>query len=361
MAVEATGRPASGPKRRHGCRVEHVIEDGHELVTIQNRGLRVTVWPGLGADIAEFRHKASDTDVLWQSPWARRPAGGARPWAASPEDTFLDRYHGGWQELLPLCGGAADLHGARVGVHGEACMLPWRWWLEVDRPDEVAVRFEVDLVRTPFRLSRRMTVRDDRATLLLDERVTNLGAVGLDFMWGHHPAFGAPFLKAGCRITTDARTVRTSGLHDDPVSRLLPDQRSDWPHARTREGGTVDLSRVPEGDVAVHDWAYLTDFEEGWFAIREPDEGIGFACRFPAATFPYVLYWQNFRGARAAPWFGRAYVAALEPQSTFPADFASGAPLLHLAPGASLDLSLTASAFRSDRDVTFVDAMGDVV
>lgn len=360
MVTEATGRIASGPRRRHGCRVERVFVDGREQVVIENRGLRVTVWPGMGADIAEFRHKPTDTDVLWQSPWAPPPAGALRPWAASAEDAFLDRYHGGWQELLPLCGAAADVHGARVGVHGEACMLPWRWWVEVDRSDEVAVLFEVDLVRTPFRLRRRMSVRGDHAALLLEERVTNLGAVGLDFMWGHHPAFGAPFLKAGCRIATDARTVLTSGIHDDPASRLLSDQRSSWPFARTRDGGTVDLSRVPEDGVEVHDWAYLTDFAEGWFAIREPDEGVGFACRFPAATFPYVLFWQNFRGARAAPWYGRAYVAALEPQSTFPADFAAGAPLLHLDPGASLDLSLTASAFRSDREVTYVDARGVV-
>ncbi len=360
MVTEAPGGHASGPRRRHGCRVQRVVVEGHEQVVIENRGIRVTVWPGMGADITEFRHKPTDTDVLWQSPWAPRPAGAPQPWAATAEDAFLDRYHGGWQEMFPLCGGPAEMHGARVGVHGEACMLPWRWWVEVDRPDEVAVQFEVDLIRTPFRLRRRMSVRAGQPALVLEERVTNLGDVGLDFMWGHHPAFGAPFLKGGCRIATDARTVLTSSLHDDPASRLLPDQRSGWPNARTRDGGTVDLSLVPGDDVAIHDWAYLTDFAEGWFAIREPEEGIGFACRFPAATFPYLLYWQNFRGARAAPWYGRAYVGALEPQSTFPADFASGAPLLHLEAGASLDASLTASAFQSDRDVTHVDAMGVV-
>jgi len=351
---------AAGPRRRHGCRVSTTRVDGHEVVALENRTLRVEVLPGIGADIAEFRYKPADLDLLWQSPWPLRPADGARPWAASSGEAFLDRYHGGWQELLPVCGGEAVVHGARVGVHGEACMRPWRWWVEVDRPDEVAVTFEVDLQGTPLRLRRRMTLRGDLPALVLDERVSNLGAVPLDVMWGHHPAFGAPFLKAGCRIATDARTLLTSGLHGDPASRLAPDQRAPWPHARTRDGGSVDLSRVPDDGVAVHDWAYLTDFEEGWFALQEPDEGVGFACRFPAATFPFLLYWQNFHGARGAPWYGRAYVAALEPHSTFPADYASGAPLLHLAPGADLDVALTASAFRSARGVRHVDADGVV-
>jgi len=349
-----------GGARRHGCRVARVVQDGHEHVVIENRALRVSVLPGTGADIAEFRHKPSDLDVLWRSPWPLRPPGAVTPWHGGSGDAFLDRYHGGWQELLPICGAEAELHGARVGVHGEACMLPWRWWVEVDRADEVAVTFEVDLRRTPFRLRRRMRIREDAPSIVLEERVTNLGAVELDFMWGHHPAFGAPFLRDGCRIATDARAVWTSALHDDPASRLAPDQRSAWPHARTRDGGTVDLSRVPGEAASVHDWAYLTDFAEGWFAIREPDGGVGFACRFPADVFPYLLYWQNFRGALGAPWYGRAYVGALEPHSTFPADYTSGAPRLRLAAGASLDATLTAGVFRSDGDVTHVDANGVV-
>ena len=36
--------------------------------------------------------------------------------------------------------------------------------------------------------------------LEIDERLTNLADEELDIMWGHHPAFGPPFLDDSCRI-----------------------------------------------------------------------------------------------------------------------------------------------------------------
>lgn len=346
--------------RHHGCRWSHARVRGHEVVVLENRRLRVAVLPGLGADIVEFVHKPTDVDVLWRSPWPLRPAGSIEPPARTTGAEFLTRYHGGWQEMFPICGDATEYHGMQIGVHGEACQLPWTWHVDVDTPSEITVTFELTTVLSPFHLRRTMTLREDRPTLHLEERATNLGTIDIEFLWGHHPAFGAPFLKPGCRIDTDARTIRTSSHHHDPFSRLAPDQRSPWPKAKAVDGGTIDLSIVDGPDARSHDWAYLTDFDEGWFALTEPAEGVGFACRWSPEAFPYVLFWQNYGGAQSAPWYGRAYTVALEPQSTFPASYERGAPRLRLAPGASLDLSLLTSAFQTDRRVTYVGADGSV-
>jgi hypothetical protein len=348
--------------RHHGCRWGSSRAEGHDLVVLENRWLRVTIVASKGADIVEFLHKPSDTDVLWRSPWPLRAAGGDVRDASrgrDPDLAFLDAYPGGWQELFPVCGAAADLDGVRVGVHGEVCLLPWRWEVERDDPACVVLRFEVAALRTPFRLTRRMTLRDDAAALFIAERVEHIGSTTRRFMWGHHPAFGAPFLRPGCRIDTDARTILTSSVHSDPEARLVPDQRSPWPHAATLDGGSVDLSVVAGPDERWHDWAYLTDFADGWFAVTEPERGIGCGLRWPAAVLPYALYWQNY-GASAAPWFGRAYTVALEPQSTFPADFARGTPLLRLGPGETLDLDLVAVAYQKEGAVTSIDADGVV-
>jgi len=346
--------------RNHGCRWSLWRTGDSDVVVLENRHLRVAVMPQHGADIVEFRHKPSDVDVLWRSPWPLRPPAAAPAWSGHAETAFLDGYQGGWQVQLPICGAATDFHGMSIGAHGEAWSLPWRWWVERDEIDDVALAFEVDLVRSPFRIRRIMRLQDDRATLVLDERVSNLAALPLAFMWGHHPTFGAPFLKAGCRITSDARSVRTSRLHGDPNARLADDQCSTWPEATTRDGGRVDLSFVPGPAASLHDWAYLGDFVEGWVAIREPDDGVGFALRFDAELFPYVLYWQNFTGAKGAPWFGRCYVAGLEPQSSFPADFERGSPHLRLGPGESLEARFVASAFVSPHDVRHVAADGGI-
>jgi galactose mutarotase-like enzyme len=337
-----------------------VTVDGHRIVVLENGRLRVAVMPDRGADIVEFRHKASDLDMLWRSPWLQRPAGSSARWSGSPETAFLHDYLGGWQEMAPTCGDAASYDGLPVGVHGEVLDLPWRWTVDVDEPEEVAVRFDVETVLAPLRLTRRMSLRHDRASLVLDERIEHVGATASEFMWGHHPAFGAPFLKEGCTIDTDARTILTTSHHSDPSGRLAPDRRSSWPVAEGVGGEAVDLSVVPGPGAGTHDWAYLTDFERGWYAVREPDEGIGFALRWPAATWPFVLFWQNYRGARAAPWHGRAYVAALEPQSTFPATWDRGAPRLRLDPGATMEVRMIATAFQRDGRVTHVDDEGRV-
>src|SRR2546428_542724 len=64
----------------------------------------------------------------------------------------------------------------------------------------VAVRFWVRTYRTPYLLERRMELRGAEPALFLDERLVNEGAETLAPMWGHHPAFGPPFLQAGCRV-----------------------------------------------------------------------------------------------------------------------------------------------------------------
>lgn len=334
--------------------------NGHDVVVLENRALRVAVLPRRGAEIAEFRHKPSDVDVLWRSPWPARPAAVPAPWAGSAGAAFLGDYLGGWQELFPTCGDATTYGGLPMGIHGEVAHLPWSWRIVTESEDEIAIDFEVETVLSPFRLRRRMSLRDDRATLWLDERIDHLGAEPSEFMWGHHPAFGAPFLKAGCRIDTDAATVLTTSHHHDPASRLRPDRRTAWPYGEGRDGARIDLSVVPGSESGTHDWAYLTDFERGWYAVREPEHGVGFALRWPADVMPYLLFWQNYGGATAAPWHGRAYVAALEPHSSFPASLAVGSPLLRIDPGASLARRLVATAFVRQEPVSDVGDDGVV-
>lgn len=347
-------------RRRHDCRLGVVTVDGHRIVVIENRWLRIAVLPDRGADIVEFRHKPSDLDLLWRSPWPNQPGRAPRPWSGSAATAFLGSYLGGWQEMIPTCGDAATYEGLPVGIHGEALDRAWRWSVDVDTPDEVAVSFVVETLLAPFRLVRRMSIRRDRGSVVLDETIDHLGDDATEFMWGHHPAFGAPFLREGCTIRTDARTVLTTSHHADPAGRLAPDRRTDWPDAETRDGLRVDLSHVPGPTARTHDWAYLTDFDRGWYALQEPDDGVGFALRWPADTWPYLLFWQNYRGARGAPWHGRAYVAALEPQSTFPADWETGRPRLRLEPGESMTARTVATAFQLDGQVRDVDDEGRV-
>jgi len=74
------------------------------------------------------------------------------------------------------------------------------------------VKFWVRTVRCPFLVEKTLRLRSDRATLEIEETVTNEGAEPMDFMWGHHPAFGAPFLDEHCRLFAPATGVETNTL-----------------------------------------------------------------------------------------------------------------------------------------------------
>lgn len=317
------------------------------MLLLENELLRVGVLPEQGSDIASFLHKPSDTDPLWRSPWQPPYQAGATPRSkGDPDLAFLDRYHGGWQELFPSCGSPALLQGRRLPAHGEVFALPWSYEVELDRPEELRLRLETRTRTGPFLLRKWLSLRRGVAALFLRERLVLEGEAPLAFMWGHHPTFGAPFLKPGCRIDSDARTVLTSGLHDDPMARLAQDARSAWPLAPMRDGGQADLSRIPPEEEQLHDWAYLTDFDDGWFALTDPAACVGFAMRWDKRVMPYLLYWQNLRGAKAEPYAGRAYTIGLEPHSSFPADLGRAQPLLHLAPGEALDFEAVAVAYQ---------------
>jgi hypothetical protein len=76
--------------------------------------------------------------------------------------------------------------------------------------------------------------------------VTNEGVEKLQFMWGHHPAFGPLFLDESCQIEiplpSSARTVPYElGEH----WALAKDTEFDWPQIKGLDGTLWDVSKVP--------------------------------------------------------------------------------------------------------------------
>jgi len=75
------------------------------------------------------------------------------------------------------------------------------------------------ICRSPFRMERTMRVEASRPVLLLRERITNECGEPIDYMWGHHPSYGPPFLSDACRIDIGARTLRADDSYDGPTTR----------------------------------------------------------------------------------------------------------------------------------------------
>jgi galactose mutarotase-like enzyme len=327
--------------RQHNCRIHEYGWRGHQLAVMENEVIRVSVVPTKGADVVELRHKPSDIDYLWHSPHPLLPPGLHAPTAPTDEGSFFDQYHGGWQESLPSGNGASAHAGAHLGLHGEVATLPWDVRVERDDPESVAMRFSVLGRRTPLRLLRTMSLRSASPTLVIDEEVVNEGEEEVPFVWGHHIALGPPFLSRHCRIEVPgaSATVPSSSR----FGRYAPGSYR-WPDLSDRDGRTVDAGAVPPKDIRTNDSLYLSELGEGRVVVRNPELDLAIALRWDLPVFPYLWCWQAFGGLWGYPYYGRAYLLAIEP---FNAPISSLDQAVHdgtartLAPGGRLNTRLS--------------------
>jgi hypothetical protein len=206
-----------------------------------------------------------------------------------------------------------------------------------------------------------MRVEAGHPVLTIVERVTNEGGEPLEYMWTHHPTFGPPFLGPACRIDTDARLVRADDRFDGPFNPVAPSTAGTWPYLPARDGGQLDLSRAPDPSTPRHLLAYLGNFDRGWYAVTNPELGVGFGLTWPATVLPYAWLWQEAHASTGYPWYGNTYGMALEPSTSFP-----GQGLVNvmektrthrtLPPGGSESLALRAVVYDS---VGGVKTMGE--
>ncbi len=349
--------------RHYGCRIQDdVIYKGLRTLYLENDHVRVGVLLDKGADIYQFLHKPSDTDFLWRSPTGIQNPQRFTATRAADEGAFLDRYHGGWQEILPG-GGPTVYKGAALGLHGEATLLGWNMDIVEDDADEIAVRLSVQLVRMPFNLERTMRLRRGEPTLFIEERLTNRSPEDLDFMWGHHPTFGAPFLREGVRLIVPAQTAVIQTPRFMPCSIFQPGAEFAWPTAITPDGRAVDLSHVPGPQAGFADLMYLKELSAGWYALLDPARQVGVGLAWPKEVFPYLWFWMVYGLAPGYPWWNQVYCLALEPWTSIPDKLqlaqAAGTQA-HLKGGATLEVAFCATAISGRRHVEMIHPDGRV-
>lgn len=345
----------------------NVLVGGWEAVRLFNELIEVVVIPAKGAEIWSVTDLRTGIDVLWKAPWALRPHALSSATAGASQTAWLDHYAGGWQVLFPNGGDAVTYRGADLGFHGEASVAPWSL-ATTETPRGAVLDLTVDLRRSPFRLHRRMELAPGTSTMRFTETVTNCGVDRLPYMWGHHPAYGAPFLGDGARLTVPAATYLADVGNAQGTARVAPHVRSTWPLAATPGGGTVDVSLVPGPNAGTADMGYVLDLDDGWYALESPQTGLGVAVSWPRSVLPCLWLWQEFRGGKDYPWYGRAYVMGVEPHSSWPGHGLLGAieagTARWIEPGATHEISVAVSLFdipeRGPGHVKSVDADGTV-
>jgi hypothetical protein len=350
-----------------GCRVSDVqLQRGLPALVLENDAVAVTVLPAKGADIVSLVAKPDGVDVMWRSPWGLQPVVGGVPSAFDSAVTWSDAYEGGWQVLFPNGGLAGTYKGVELNFHGEASTAAW----DVDGvdadEDSAEIRLSARLRRSPFRIERRMGLSGDRPVLVIRERVTNVGGEPMEFMWGHHPAYGSPFLSGACRIDTNAGKLWADDVLDSEHNRLTPGGTFSWPVGE-RNGAEVDMSRVPAEDGPPRQtMAFLRDFSgsHGWYGITNTELGLGVGLVWPVEVFPFAWFWQEMHASSGFPWYKAVYTMAIEPFTSIPSGLvnviAKTQTQRRLDPGESLAMELSAVLYRSRSGISGIAPDGTV-
>lgn len=310
--------------RHYGARVtDRYRLDNLRTVIIENALLRCTFLVDRGCDIVELLYKPKDVDFLWHSPLAARRRRELIP-TSYTNRPFFDHYEGGWQELFPHASASTFYAGCELGFHGEVWGLPWEYQIITDTAELVVVKFWVRTVRLPFYLERTVSLRADESILSFHEIIVNEGTSTLEFMWGHHPAFGAPFLDRNCILDAPAGKVRLEGeLHPWPI-----------------DNNGIDHSRMIPVKSDREVMKYLHELSEGWVALTQPKKMLGIGLVFDPEIFSCIWLWHEFGYTQEYPWFGRANVLGVEPFSSLPGAHEARAGLLHLEGGSKMETDI---------------------
>ena len=304
-------------RRNWGARIREYRFEGMRLVFLENEVLRIGINADRGSEVFEFCYKPRDLDFapLFRN-GMRAPA--ALPVSPDPELAFVDLYAGGWQEIFPNGGAPSTYQGVRFGQHDEVWRLAWEPAVLEDDPGAVAVAFSVAAQRVPCRIRKEIRLRAHTPRVDVTETLHNLSEATLDAMWGHHLAYGPPFLGETCRLSLPPGVEAVAHADAiDPAGRRVLGGRHRWPALPTPGGGAVDLSVIPVRGTP-SDIVYLTGFSQGWYALVDSRERLGIRVEWDAATMPYLWFWQEFGASRVHPWYGGLYAVGLEPFSSYP-------------------------------------------
>ena len=342
-------------RRNYGCRIDdNYIYRGMRTLVMENEIVRISILLDKGTDIFEFLHKPTDTDFMWQSPWGMRDARQHIPSRWNESGNFNEWYHGGWQELFPIAGVGTKIKNIYLGQHGEVCQLPWRHQILSDTADIIQVKLEVDTYQTPFHVEKILTLKSGSGVLEINETLINTGKEPLDCMWGHHPAFGYPFLDEGCFIDIPGGLLYSEpGQPEIKKYRVPPDTSAEWPNIKNRNGDMIDFSVIPPRSEPNDDMMFVKKLKGDWYALTNPKRGVGFGMSFDSSIFQTLWIWQVLGGQLGYPGWGNMYVMAIEPVSGI-------APLeqsqkdgttITIDAGKSLSTKLCAVAFENNKHI----------
>jgi galactose mutarotase-like enzyme len=260
-------------------------------IVLENARVRLTVLPDLGGKLYDFILKPADRNFLWHNPRLepRLPVFG---------QNFDDWWCGGWDEVFPTCD-VSTYGGETYPYLGELWSLPWSWQIEDAGPSRVSLALARTTVIAPARMEKRILLEGDEPVARFRHRLTNIGSLPMDFVWGMHPCFR---IEPGYRIDAPAQTGVVGHTATGSFGPVGTEYR--WPQPQ--------LCQIPPASRGWCEGHYATGLREGWVALTDPGARVGVGLAFPPDVFPVLWCWMVYGG-----WRGHYHVA-LEPWTGWP-------------------------------------------
>ena len=193
--------------------VEKLSDDAGKKIKLNE----VLIISDKGADISSFVYKPTDTEFMFKTPWGIRNPNLTVPSTDDPASVWLDYYEGGWQTVIPHGGYPSEYFGADFGIHGDVNNIPWDAKIIIDTPEICTIEFKGRSVRSPFEISRTISLKANDSFLEIDQKVTNFAEEDLDIVWLEHIAIGGNFLSEKCTLTLPKCKILT---HPEDVDKL---------------------------------------------------------------------------------------------------------------------------------------------
>jgi hypothetical protein len=286
---------------------------GMRVVFLENAFLRIGILVDRGSDIFEFRYKPLDVDPLLRLPKGILNPANNFSQMRDTKNQIEDYYYGGWQEMLPNSP-AFTYRGASLGQHGEVSLTPWKYAIMKSEVDEVILKVWTRPLRMPLLIEKTFTLKEGEPELHISERLINEGKTALDIMWGHHIAFGLPFMEDGVKIETNAKTFFAEPAMPGK-RKFIPGKEFNWPIGESVNQKMVDGSTI--GDVEAGSYSelcYLKGYpEQAFYSVKSKKFNIGFTLRWEGQVFPCAWLWEERYATQDFPWWGQCYTVAIEP------------------------------------------------
>lgn len=254
---------------------------GYTCLKGENDVLAVMIVPQRGGKTVSLIDKRNGREWVYRTD---------RPW--EPLTLGMDWEEGdrgGWDEMFPTITASTcpddGYEQLSFPDHGEVWSRAWNY--EVN---ETRLRLEIDGVQLPYTL--RKTVSLFGSSLVIEYELENREALPFSYLWAAHPLLR---VKPGMKLLASPTEgdIQLTYSHLDRLGGIH--ERSHFPFAALKEGGTVDLS-VLEHDTGLHaEKYYFTDpLQQGYAEVREPSEGAGISFHFLPEDIPYLAIWANY-------------------------------------------------------------------